>query len=80
MVLSSTKIYKLTALYQRNRSLIKMLKRIGPTTETCIIPVSNSLERLCVINLNILLTSLLIGVEKRQAVFNKVIKMQFRNK
>ena len=35
MVLSSAKLCKSAVLNQRNRSLIKMLKRIGPNTEPC---------------------------------------------
>ena len=37
-VLLLAKLCKLAVLNQRNRSLIKMLKRIGPNMETCGIP------------------------------------------
>ena len=42
MVLSSSKLCKSAVLNQRNRSLIKMLKRIGPNMEPCDTPESNS--------------------------------------
>ena len=42
IVLSSTKLCKLAVLNQRNRSLMKMLKRSGPKIEPCGTPESYS--------------------------------------
>ena len=48
-VLSSAKLCKSAGLNQRNRSLIKMLKRIWPNMEPWGIPESNSLKKLYVL-------------------------------
>ena len=83
MVLSSAKLCKSVVLNQRNRSLMKMLKRIGPNMEPCGIPESNYLMKRLYVLLILtfcLLTSLEIEVEKRETVFTKAISMQFRKK
>ena len=49
MVLSLAKLWKSAVLNQRDRSLIKMLKRIGPNMEPCGTLKSNSLKRLYVL-------------------------------
>ena len=49
MVLSSAKLCKLAVLNQRSRSLIKMLKKIGPNMKPCGTSESNSSKRLCVL-------------------------------
>ena len=48
-MLSSEKLCKLAVLNKRNRSLIKMLKKIGPNMEPCGTPESNSLKGLYVL-------------------------------
>ena len=49
MVSSSAKLCKSAMLNQRKRSLIKMLKKIGPNMEPCGTPESNSLKSLYVL-------------------------------
>ena len=49
MVLSSAKLCRLAVLNQRNRSLIKMLKKTGHNMKPCGTSESNSSERLCVL-------------------------------
>ena len=49
IVLSSAKLCKSAVLNQRNRSLMKMLKSIGPNMEPYGTPESNSLKSLYVL-------------------------------
>ena len=49
MVLSSGKLCKSAVLNKRDRSLMKMLKKIGPNKELCGTPESSSLKRLYVL-------------------------------
>ena len=49
MVLLSAKLCKSAVLNQRDRSLIKMLKRNGPNMEPAALPEINSLKRLYVL-------------------------------
>ena len=49
MLLSSAKLCESAVLNQRNRSLMKMLKRTGPYMEPCRTPEGNSLKRVYVL-------------------------------
>ena len=46
------KLCKLAVLNQRNRALIKMLKRFGPSMEPCGLPESNSLKNVAYMRAN----------------------------